>query len=89
MSKWSSGSITLLEKECYALWSCKVKAALLVAKLWDLVSGTRVKPVIPAAIGNASSTAIVNQLSVERATAALDSSNDAYNVAASLIINTI
>lgn len=88
-SEGASRSITLLGKDNYASWSCKVKAALLVAKLWDPVSGTRVKPVIPAAIGNASSTAIVNQLSVDTATAALDSYNDAYNAAASLIINTI
>ena len=45
--------------------------------------------VIPVAIGNAASTAIVNQLSVNTTTAALDNNNDAYNVVASLIINTI
>ena len=59
-----------------------------MTKLWDLVSQVRVKPVIPAAIGNTAKTALVNQASVDRATTTLDNYNDAYNAAASLIINT-
>ena len=88
-SEGASISISLLGKDNYALWSCKVKATFLVAKLWDLVSGVRVKPVIPAAIGDAASTAIVNQLNVHTATTTLDIYNDAYNATASLIVNTI
>ena len=88
-SKEASRSIALLGKDNYASWPCKVKAALLVAKLWDLVSGVRVTPIIPAVISNVANTAIANQASVDTATAALDNYNDAYNAAASLIFNTI
>ena len=88
-SEGTSRSITLLGKDNYAAWSCKVKSALLVAKLWDLVSRVRVKPIIPVAISNAENTAIANQASIDTTTASLDKHNDAYNATASLIINTI
>ena len=83
--KEASKSIKLFGKDNYAACSCKVKAALSVAKLWDL----GVEPVIPATIGNAADTALVNQASVDTATkVALDNYNHAYNSAASLIIST-
>ena len=61
-------SIALLGKDNYVAWSCRVEAALVVADLWDLVSGHRVQPVIPAEIRIADDTANANQASIDAAT---------------------
>ena len=41
---------SLLTKDNYTAWSSKMKALLLVNRVWDLVSGKRIRPNPPPAL---------------------------------------
>ena len=65
-----------------------MKALLLVNRVWDLVSGKRVRPnQAPAETVDAAG--IVNQASIDSANKKLDDFEDAYNKATCLITESI
>ena len=65
-----------------------MKALLLVNRVWDLVSGKRVRP-NPAPAEIVAAAGIVNQANIDSANKKLDDFEDAYNEAAWLITESI
>ena len=51
--KGNGNTITLLNKDNYSAWPCKVEGALIASDLWDVVSSERTAPIVPAALQNA------------------------------------
>ena len=79
---------SLLTKDNYTTWSGKMKALLLVNRVWDLVSGKRTRPnPAPAAIGAFGIDS--NQDAIDAANKNLDDFDDAYNKAACLLAESI
>ena len=87
--KGNGNTITLLNKDNYSAWSCKVEGALIASDLWDVVSGERKAPIVPAAIRNADDTATVNEGSITTKTAELKAFQKESKQAASYLLNII
>ena len=79
----------MLGKDNYVAWSCKIEDALVVADLWDLVSGHRVKPVNPTKIKSADGTANANRASIDAATREFKAFTKASAAVTSLFIKSI
>ena len=78
---------SLLTKDDYTAWSKKMKALLLVNRVWVLVSGKRTRPnPIPALVFGEG---VTNQAANDAATERLDDFEDAYNKVACLIAESI
>ena len=89
LKKGNGNTITLLDKDNYSAWSCKVEGALIASNLWDVVFGERTTPIVPAALRNAKNTVIVNQGSITTKTAELKTFQKDSKQAASYLLNMI
>lgn len=87
--KGNGNTITLLNKDNYLAWSCKVEGQLDADDLWENVSGQRKAPIVPAAVRNANDTAIVNQAEITAKEAELKIFIKDSKRAASYLLNMI
>ena len=77
-----SGRITgmgnLLTNSNYGAWSIKMKAVLLVNRVWDLVAGTCIRPDLAPAAVVVAGAAHANQAEITAANKEIAASEDAY-----------
>ena len=78
-----------LGKDNYAAWSGKLQIQLNIHKVWDVVNGTRLCPIVPTEIYNPEGTVVTNQAAINNAEQRVQSYTDAFNKAAGIIAETI
>ena len=78
-----------LGKDNYAAWSRKCQIQFTIQKVWDVVNGNRLCPVVPAKIHNPEGTVVTNQAAINTAQQRVQAYTDAFNKAAGIIAETI
>ena len=78
-----------LGKDNYAAWSGKCQIQLTIHKVWDVVNGSRLCPVVPAETHNPEGTVVTNQVEIDTAQQRVQAYTDAFNKAAGIIAETI